>query len=198
MKEAVIATLVFWSTFVFTVGAFWIATMEAAVHTSFKEIYKNYFVYLLVGWLPEIATIGLIVGLVGQFSPQLLTWLYFIGGGVIFYLAYRTVVSKASGNIKFEFNWKAMTLLSWTNPKVWLSIPAGFLAATYTDNLAINIALFYLLGLPLFVPGVYVWGMIGRQGAKIAKGKLSYFNAALLCGFAIYLLYQGILLAAEK
>ena len=34
--------------------------------------------------------------------------------------------------------------------------------------------------------------MIGRQGAKIAKGKIGYINAALLVAFGLYLLYQGL------
>ena len=56
---------------------------------------------------------------------------------------------------------------------------------------SLNIIVFYALGIPLFLFGVYLWGVIGRQGAKIAKAKVGYFNACLLLLFALYLLYEG-------
>jgi threonine/homoserine/homoserine lactone efflux protein len=192
MKEAIIATFVFWSAFVFSIGPFWIAVMDAARHTSFATLYKNYIIYSLVGWFPINALIGAIVGTIGVISEDIYTALYFVGAAVIFRLAWKTVAAKPGESEGFDFNWKMMTLLSWSNPKVWTTIPAGFLAATYTDSLAINIVVFFLIGTPLFLFGVYLWGMIGRQGAKIARDKVGYFNAALLTGFGIYLLYQGI------
>ena len=166
--------------------------MEAAKESSFAYLYKNYFLYLIFGWFPIIAVIGLVIGLLGGFNPDIITVLYFIGAGVIFHLAWKITQSKRKAAAKLDFNWKAMSLLSWTNPKVWLVIPPGFLSATYTDSLLLNIAIFYLVGTPLFIFGVYMWGMIGRQGAKIAYHKISYFNAALLCLFAAYLLYEGV------
>ena len=83
-----------------------------------------------------------------------------------------------------------MMLISWTNPKVWLTLPAGYLAANFTGNLLVDILLFFGLGLPFFFTGVYLWGMIGRQGAKVAKEKLAWFNAFLLVAFGCFLLYE--------
>jgi len=58
--------------------------------------------------------------------------------------------------------------------------------------LPLNIAIFYLSGIPFFLTGVFFWSMVGRKGAKISKNKLSYFNAALLAFFGFYLLYEGV------
>ena len=192
MTESIIATFLFWSAFVFSAGAFWTTVMEVANHTDFKTLYKNYCLYLIFGWLPIIVVIGLVVGVIGGFDPNIVKALYFIGAFVILYLAWKIVRTRQGSHKKLDFNWKAMSLLSWTNPKVWISIPPGFLAANFTDQLWLNIALFYVVGIPLFLLGIYMWGMIGRQGAKIAKDKLSYFNAGLLALFASYLLYQGV------
>jgi threonine/homoserine/homoserine lactone efflux protein len=85
-----------------------------------------------------------------------------------------------------------MSLMTWFNPKTWLAVPPGFLIANYSDSLSINIAIFYLSGIPFFLSGVLFWSMVGRQGAKISKNRLSYFNAALLVFFGFYLLYEGI------
>ena len=192
MLEAIIATLLFWCTFVFSAGAFWSTIMQVATYSSFRYIYKHYFLYLVLGWLPIIACIGLVVGTLGGFNPDLINALYFVGAGVITYMAWKIVRAQHGKSAQLDFNWRAMSLLSWTNPKVWLVIPPGYLAATYSDSLWLNIAIFYALGVPLFLFGLYFWGMIGRQGAKIAKDKISYCNAALLLLFALYLLYQGV------
>jgi threonine/homoserine/homoserine lactone efflux protein len=85
-----------------------------------------------------------------------------------------------------------MVLVSWTNPKVWLTIPAGYLAANFTGNLPVDVLIFFFIGSPLFLAGVFIWGTIGRQGAKLAREKIGYFNAALLAAFGCYLLYQGV------
>ena len=165
--------------------------MQVATYTSFVDIYKNYLYYLLFGWLPIIAVIGVVVGVLGGFSPELINALYFVGAAVITYMAWKIVRAQQGKVARFDFNWRAMALLSWSNPKVWLVIPPGFLAADYSSSLWLNIVVFYALGVPLFIFGVYFWGMIGRQGARIAKDKVSYFNAGLLLLFALYLLYQG-------
>ncbi len=198
MKEPVIATLVFWSAFVFSIGPFWIAVMAAAKDTSFQELYKNYIIYTCVSWFPINAIIGYVVGTIGEINKDFYTALYFIGTVVIFRLAYKTLNADSAKGNAFVFNWKMMALVSWTNPKVWLTIPAGFLAATYTESLFLNIIIFFLIGTPLFLFGVYFWGNIGRQGAKIAKEKIGYFNASLLLAFGFYLLYQGIQLLASS
>jgi hypothetical protein len=191
LKESALAALTFWSAFAFSIGPFWIATMDAAKHTSFYTLYRNYLIYMFVGWLPINFFIGMVVGTVGKINEDIYTVMYFIGAGVIFWLAYR-VMGKSGGDGKpFEFNWKTMVLVSWTNPKVWLTLPAGYLAANFTGNLPVDVLIFFFIGSPLFIAGVYIWGMIGRQGAKIARQKIGYFNAALLAGFAGYLLYQG-------
>ncbi|MCY3770209.1 MAG: hypothetical protein OXG56_12725 [Gammaproteobacteria bacterium] len=194
MNEAILATFVFWSTFVFTIGPYWIGIMSAAKDTSFAVLYKNFLIYCLVSWFPLNAILGFIVGTVGNLHEGIYTGLYFVGAMVIFYLAYQTAQSRDGTGKGLDFNWKMMALVSWSSPKVWTTIPAGFLAATYTSNLYLNIVLFFLIGMPLFLFGVYFWGMIGRQGARLAKGKIAWVNAGLLAGFGVYLLYRGFLL----
>ena len=198
MNQSFIAALTFWSAFVFSIGPFWIATMDAARGTSFPRLYRHYLIYTLLGWLPVNFIIGFTVRTLGKLNEDLFTALYFVGAGVIFWLAYKVIAKTSASNGGFDFNWKTMCLISWTNPKVWLTIPPGYLAANFTDNTIANILIFFWIGFPLFLIGVYVWGMIGRQGARIAKGKIAYFNAALLGGFGLYLLYQGVMLISDS
>lgn len=91
----------------------------------------------------------------------------------------------------FDFNWKNMCMVTYLNPKVYILLPVGFVAAQLTNSISINIAFFYFTGIPLFLFGVFFWGMIGRAGAKISLDYISYFNAALLAIFGAYLIYQG-------
>ncbi|MCS5591772.1 MAG: hypothetical protein NZ775_04550 [Gammaproteobacteria bacterium] len=190
--DSFIATLIYWSAFTFSASPFWTTLMEISRYSSFGYIYKNYFIYLLVCWLPIVVIIGTVMGVLGGFKPELMNVLYFVGAFVIFYLCWQVVRSKRNANIKIDFTWKTMSIMTWLNPKTWLVVPPGFLIASYTDSLAINISIFYLSSIPFFLSGVFFWSMVGRQGAKISKNKLSYFNAALLAFFGFYLLYEGI------
>lgn len=192
MRESLIATAAFWSAFAFSIGPFWIAVMEAARTTSLGVLFRNYLVYCLTGWGPILAVIGLIVGTIGALSEQVYTALYFVGAVVIFHLAYKTLSARAGQGGGLDFNWRVMTVVSWTNPKVWTTIPAGFLAANYTGSLALNIVLFILVSLPLFWIALCMWYVLGRQGARLVGHRLGAVNAALLAGFGIYLLVQGV------
>ena len=192
MYESLIASCIFWAAFAFSAGPFWTAIMEEARHNDFASIYKNYIWYLLIGWLPLIATIGVLVGTLGGIHSSVIDALYFIGAAVILYYAWKVLRKGKSTSGAIDFNWQSMVIVSWSNPKVWLIIPGGFLSANYTDWLAVNILIFYSVSLPMFLLCVYLWGTLGRQGAKISRGAISYFNAFLLCCFAFYLLYEGI------
>jgi|AP95_1055475.scaffolds.fasta_scaffold06619_4 threonine/homoserine/homoserine lactone efflux protein len=189
--DSFVATLIYWSAFTFSASPFWTTLMEVSRYSSFGNIYKNYLIFLLVCWLPILIIIGTVMGVLGGFNTALTNTLYFVGAFVIFYLCWQVIRSKRNPNIKIDFNWKAMSLLTWFNPKTWLVVPPGFLIANYTDSLPVNIAIFYLSGIPFFLLGVLCWSLLGRQGAKISKNKLSYFNAALLAFFGFYLLYEG-------
>ncbi|HIL21147.1 MAG TPA: hypothetical protein EYG22_06025 [Candidatus Thioglobus sp.] len=190
--DSLVATLIYWSAFTFSASPFWTTLMEVSRYSSFAYIYKNYFIYLLVCWLPILVIIGTVIGVLGGFNAELMNALYFVGAFVIFYLCWQVIRSKRNPNVKIDFNWKAMSLMTWFNPKTWLAVPPGFLIANYSDSLPLNIAIFYLSGIPFFLTGVFFWSMVGRKGAKISKNKLSYFNAALLAFFGFYLLYEGI------
>ncbi|MFK7901399.1 MAG: hypothetical protein AB8B49_01015 [Nitratireductor sp.] len=191
MQESISAVFLFWFGFVVSAGPFWTATMAAATTTSFKTLYKDYILYLLTGWVALICLIGLIVSQIGGINETINTALYFIGALVIFYMAYKILKSKPGVAGSFNFNWKNMTVLTWTNPKVWLLVPIGFLGANFTDNIWINIALFYIVGVPMFLSGLFCWGMIGRLGAKVSLTHVAKFNAAIMTVFGLYLLYAG-------
>ena len=190
--DPVIPTLIFWSAFTFSASPFWTTLMEVARYSTFGYIYKNYLLYLLVCWLPIIVIIGTVVGVLGGFNASIMNALYFVGAFVIFYLCWQIIRSRSGTSKKIDFNWKAMSVLTWSNPKPWIIVPPGFLVANYSESLPLNIAIFYLIGIPFFLFGVLFWSVLGRQGAKISKNKLSYFNAALLAFFGFYLLYEGI------
>ena len=115
-----------------------------------------------------------------------------VGAIFIFYLAYKNFHSQLSQNT-FDFNWKVMFVLGWSNPKIWTTVPAGALSANYSESLIVNMLGFYFIALPIFLVGVFFWATIGKQGNKIAPKKFGYFTAFLLIGFGIYLIYKGII-----
>jgi hypothetical protein len=78
--------------------------------------------------------------------------------------------------------------------QVYILLPVGFLTAKLTESLPLNIGFFYISGIPLFLFGVYFWGMIGKAGAKISFQYISYFNAFLLISFGAYLIYNGFMM----
>ena len=157
-----------------------------------RKLYKNYLLYQLTGGAPQIILIVFLVNIVGKWNESLFVSFYFIGAVVIFYLAYKNL-TLTQAKKKFDFNWKAMLALGWSNPKAWLTMPVGALSATYTDSLIINMLGFYFIALPLFLFGLFFWGTIGKQGSKIAPKKFGFFTAFLLIGFGIYLIYKGII-----
>ena len=194
MQEAVITTLLFWSAFVFSAGPFWIATMEAAPGTTFKKLYADYFLYLITGWLPIAVVCAVLSDVIAGIDESIFAAMHLFGGLYIFFLAYKVLRAKITTGKPFDFNWKNMSIVTYLNPKVYILLPVGFLTAKISESLPVNIAFFYFSGIPLFLFGVFFWGMIGRAGAKISFKYISYFNAFLLCTFGAYLIYNGIIL----
>ena len=191
MNENILPSFLFWASFILSAGPFWITTASSAKHTPISELFRHFLIYQLVGWFPMIVIITIMVKTIGQFHQGIYNSLYFIGAGVILYLAYKTIKSAVSDGASFVFTWKAMMLLSWTNPKVWLTVPAGILTANYTESDFSNAIFFYMIGMPLYIFGFFMWANIGKYGAKIAKEKFNMFNALLLLAYAVYLLYEG-------
>ena len=91
MQQNIVPAITFWVAVAFSIGPFWIATMEAARTTSFRYLYRNYVFYLFVGWLPLNFLIGMIVGTVGAIHESVAIAMYFIGAAVIFWMALRLV-----------------------------------------------------------------------------------------------------------
>ena len=191
--ENILPSILFWASFTLSAGPFWITVASSAKHTPISELFRHFLVYQIVGWFPMIMVICLMVKTIGQLHQGIYNSLYFIGAGVILYLAYKTFKSTVTKDASFVFSWKAMMLLSWTNPKVWLTVPAGVLTANYTTNEINNSLLFYMIGVPLYFFGFFMWANIGKYGAKIAKDKFNIFNALLLLSYASYLFYEGVL-----
>jgi len=189
--ENIFPSFLFWASFILSVGPFWITLSSSAKETPITELFRHFLIYQLVGWFPMILIISAMVQSIGQTHQGIYNSLYFLGAGVILYLAYKTLKSTIQKEASFVFTWKAMLLLSWTNPKVWLTIPTGVLTANYTDNDFNNSLIFYFIGIPLYIFGFFLWANIGKYGAKIAKEKFNIFNAMLLLAYAAYLLYEG-------
>jgi len=189
--DNVLPSLLFWASFTLSAGPFWITVASSAKHTPISELFRHFLIYQIFGWLPMIVVISMLVKTIGALHQGFYNSLYFIGAGVILYLAYKTFKSTVTKDASFVFSWKAMMVLSWTNPKVWLTVPAGVLTANYTEGNFSNSLLFYLIGIPLYLFGFFMWANIGKYGAKIAKDKFNIFNALLLLAYALYLLYEG-------
>lgn len=194
MPEAFAATLGFWAAFQFSVGPWWLAYMDTAKNASARWLAANIGVYIVVGWIPFVAASSAVARALGGLHPAAWIALHFFGGAFMLYLAAKTLsAAKSGGAAAPNFNWKAMTVLVWSNPKAWLAIPAGSLAATYTDSAAANIAVFTLVGIPIYLAAAAFWAAVAKQGAKIAGDKrMGFVNAFLLAGFAAYLIAQGL------
>ncbi len=173
--------------------------MQTAKNASPAWLARNIGIYIFAGWFPFVAASSGAARLLGEAHAAALVALHFAGGAFMLYLAYKTLAAaKAGKTAELHFNWKAMTLLVWSNPKAWLAIPAGSLAADFYETEAANIAVFILIGVPIYLAAAVFWAAVAKQGAKIAGDKrMSFINAFLLAGFALYLLWQGAKLAAE-
>ena len=194
MQEVVITTNIFWSAFVFSAGPFWIATMEAAPSTTFKKLYVDYALYLILGWMPVAVFCAILSDVIANIDNSIFAAMHLLGGLYVIFLSYKVLRAKITTGKAFDFNWKNMCIVTYLNPKVYILLPVGFLTAQLTDSLPINIVFFYLSGIPMFLFGVYFWGMIGRAGAKISLRYISYFNAFLLVSFGLYLIYNGFMM----
>ncbi len=189
--EAWITTAVFWATFELTPGPFWVAFMQAVRSNSFRVLLKQYALFVLLGSGLQIIFIALFVGKVATLHPWIYTALNFVGAGVVFSMAYQTL-STVHRQQTMDFNWFKMSLISWGSPKAWSVIPVGALNATYTDYVLPNAALFFAVSLPFSIVSVFVWGYLGVLGAKIEIKKFSCATTAVLTGYGVYLLTQGL------
>ena len=189
--ENILPSILFWASYTLSAGPFWITVASSAKNTPISELFRHYFIYQFVGWFPFIFFISLMVKTIGRLHQNFYNNLYFIGAGVILYLAYKTLKTSTQKDANFIFTWKAMVLLSWTNPKAWLTLPAGAITANYVTSEITNSIIFYFIGLPLYFFGFFMWANIGKYGAKIAKEKFNIFNTILLVSYACYLLYEG-------
>ena len=191
MTESFLAVTTFWLMFAVTPGPFWTAVMRTASDFSVSHIYKQYHLYYLTGWLTINVSVGVIVYLFGQFSPALMAWMHIVGIAVLAWLSWKMFRVQHTNGQAFDFNWKVMSVLTMSNPKCWLLIPLGFLGANFSDHLVINIALFYVLGAPIFYGMLYFWIMIGKLGAQISLRGIRWFNLVLMILFALYLGTSG-------
>lgn len=189
--EQLLPSFLFWASFTLSAGPFWITVASSAKNTPIFELLRHFVIYQMFGWFPMVILISMMIKILGKLNAALYNSLYFVGAAVIFYLAYKTLKSAIDSDAKFVFTWKAMMILSWTNPKVWLTVPAGVLTANYSGNNLSDSLIFFLTGLPLYFFGFFLWANIGKYGAKIAKDKFNMFNALLLVSYALYLLYEG-------
>ena len=194
MTEKLISSAVFWFSFAYTIGPFWLAVMRRASEGEIAKFYKHYIPYLLFSWLIEITLIVWTVNYFGGLHTTLITAMHFIGAALILRMALSIFTNKGNKEIRVRFNFWDMTLLSLSNPKIWSSVPAGALIATYTDSLLLNGVIFWAISLPLFLSSSIIWVALGKQGVRILGDKLQIINSTLMAGFALYLLYKGILL----
>ena len=200
MTENILATLLFWAAFAYSPGPFWAAIMQYAATHSFKKIYKNYIVYFCSGWLSLCVTITLLTHYLSQILTPLILMIHLFGPLFILYIAYKVYRSnvRLQDGASFDFNWKNMALLSWSNPKCWILVPIGAVNAQFTEIALLDAILYTLIGLPLFLSGIAFWGNLGRLGAKVSIRAISYFNIFLLLAFALLLEYEGWLLLQKS
>lgn len=192
MTEAFLSTALFWLAFAYSPGPFWTAVMQAAPTTHLGLLYRHYIFYVCTGWLAFNAFAIIFTQTVGAFSPHFTAWMHIVGLLVIFWIAYKILYTQTStAQTDFVFNWKQMSMVTWSNPKCYLLIPIGALSANFGESIPFNAILFWLTGLPIFMVGLLFWAMLGRLGAKVSMRALSYFNIALLLLFAGYLGFEG-------
>jgi hypothetical protein len=191
-QSDLLATILFWSGFAFSAGPFWTAIMAAATTNTFRQLYTDYMLYLIFGWLPLIAFIAAIVSWFGVLGGYFLLGMHIVGIFVVFWMAWKIYRSQPGIQGKFDFDWKAMSILSWTNPKVWLLIPIGSLNSHITGYAPVDILIYCLVGVPIFLTGLYFWGSVGRLGAKISLQYVNKANAMLMVVFGFYLIFSAV------
>ena len=191
MDSSVIAVFIFWCSFGFSIGPFWISIMQAVNENGFKVVFYHYLIYQIVGWLPAVLTASFITAYVGGLNEYLFIFLHIVGMSYVLYFAYKILRSKVSQIKTFKFEVKQMVTLNWSNPKFWAMVPMGMLVSNFSDSIAINVAYFYLIGLPIYFVAFFFWAGIGIVGRKAPLRIISTINASLLFLFALYLGYQG-------
>ena len=191
MLEALLTTAVFWATFEFTPGPFWIAFMQAAKGTPLSVLLRQYAIFVVLGSGTQTILVALLVGKAIALHPYLHMALYFVGAGVLLMFACQAMHTPQK-QLRLDFNWFKMSLVSWSSPKAWTAIPAGALNATYTQIEWLNAILFFVVSLPICAASGLVWGYLGKLSAGIHARAFSYATTALLAGYGIYLFSQGV------
>lgn len=194
--EAFIAVLVFWFTFAFTPGPFWINYSQAAKDASLRKIVIPYLIYLLTFFFPLTILIAIAIRFIESWNEIIITSLYFIAPIFLFYLVYK-MLKGAKLNITYKFGYKEMVLTNALNPKYWLTVPVGALPATFftsdsITNVVLNGFIFGAVVAPIAIIAGLFWFYLAKGVYVIALNKMTYFLALCLVGYNIYLIYLGV------
>lgn len=192
MLESVLASLLFWGVFGYSPGLFWSAVMQyGADGGRLPPLFRTYVAYYASTWLVVVwASTGAVM-VFGQINPWFSVGLHFAGLGMIGWLAVKFLrPGIVRQTVSFNLSLKLMSLITVTNPKVWLLIPVGGLSANYTGSSFANIVLFWAMGAPVLTSGFLLWFFIGRVGAGISVRGFKTFNLMLLALFGGYLAFE--------
>lgn len=193
-NEAVILTAIFWFSFAFSPGPFWMAWMNYHTQRTHLKIYRDYLIYVCLVFSTHSFVLAVAVYAFGYINENLFIPLYFIGGSFIIYLGIKSFYLHTKSK-KISFNLKHMTMLSLSNPKVYLTVPTGALGAFFfEDNMILNALIFSTVFLiPINILGSVFFMLIAKASYKIALDKVNYFISSLLIFYGVYLMYKGII-----
>ncbi len=192
MLEAFIATTIFWLSFALSPGPFWLAWMSYTAQNSLKTAYRVYLSYLFTAFFLQTLILCWIVLYFGATFSEYFDWLYLLSGIYIAYLAITSFkLTLSSKPIKFRY--LEMSMISLTNPKVYLSVPAGAISATYTGSIFLDSLIFAgVVMLPCVLLGSIIYAGIAKASNHLLKSKnfLGMFSSGLLALYAVYLFYE--------
>lgn len=187
----------YWVSFSFTPGPFWLSWMNYHSQPNTAHTYKVYLLYLLTYFAGMCFALSYAVQTVVVFTSSLLLPLYFIGSGVMIYIAVESYRMQAKKQ-RLRFTYVTMVSISITNPKVYLSVPAGALSVVgLTHSTAINSLLFsYVVMVPIVLSGSLLFFALGKLSLKSGFTQpIQRITSLGLFAYGLYLAVEGVLLA---
>ncbi len=192
---SLLPAIFFWASFSFSPGPFWASWMNYHAQKNSWGIFRPYLLYLFLIFTNVNLAICYSVLKLDSIGTSYLRVLYFIGSGFIIYLAIKSFYLHLK-KLEINFTFWNMTGITLTNPKVYLTIPAGSLSMLKVDYspLVSSFIFSYIVMPPIMLMGAFFFMSLAKLGEKILFNKMRYLTSGLLLIYGIFLLYEGIIL----
>ena len=195
--QNLLPAIIFWISFSFTPGPFWLIWMNYHTQNNTLHIYKAYILHILTCLFPLSMGLSYLVHSSIAWNKNILLPLYFIGGAVIVYLGIKAIYAKVK-NIKIELNYLKIVMISATNPKLYLTVPAGSLSIiNFSNSTILNTFVFsFIVMIPIILSGSLFFYFLAKLSLRTSyTSVIKNITNSIMVGYGIYLIVQGIILA---